>query len=54
MPRLDGVEAARQILARRPMPIVMLTAFDQEELVVARGRGRRLRATSSSRSASRT
>ncbi len=29
----DGVEAARQILARRPMPIVMLTAFDQEELV---------------------
>jgi len=33
MPRLDGVEAARKILARRPMPIVMLTAFDQEELV---------------------
>ena len=33
MPRLDGVEAARQILSRRPMPIVMLTAFDQEELV---------------------
>ena len=33
MPRLDGVEAARQILAKRPMPIVMVTAFDQEELV---------------------
>ena len=33
MPRLDGVEAARQIVARRPLPIVMLTAHDQEELV---------------------
>ena len=33
MPRLDGVEAARQILAHRLMPIVMLTAYDQEELV---------------------
>jgi len=33
MPRLDGVEAARQILAARPLPIVMLTAFDHEELV---------------------
>ena len=33
MPRLDGVEAARRILANRPLPIVMLTAFDQRELV---------------------
>ena len=33
MPRLDGIEAARQILAERPIPIVMLTAFGQEELV---------------------
>ena len=33
MPRLDGIEAARQILAERPIPIVMVTAFDQQELV---------------------
>jgi two-component system, response regulator PdtaR len=33
MPRLDGIEAARRILADRPIPIVMLTAYDQEELV---------------------
>jgi two-component system, response regulator PdtaR len=33
MPRLDGIEAARRILAERPIPIVMVTAFDQEELV---------------------
>ena len=33
MPRLDGIEAARRILERRPVPIVMLTAFGQEELV---------------------
>ncbi len=33
MPRLDGIEAARRILAERPIPIVMLTAYDQEELV---------------------
>ncbi len=33
MPRLDGIEAARQILEERPIPIVMLTAYDQEELV---------------------
>jgi response regulator NasT len=33
MPRLDGIEAARRILERRPIPIVMLTAFGQEELV---------------------
>jgi response regulator NasT len=33
MPRLDGIEAARRILEERPIPIVMLTAFDQRELV---------------------
>ncbi len=33
MPRLDGIEAARRILADRPIPIVMLTAYDQVELV---------------------
>src|SRR3954447_1607707 len=33
MPRLDGTEAARRILAERPIPIVMLTAYGQEELV---------------------
>jgi response regulator NasT len=33
MPRLDGIETARRILADRPLPIVMLTAYGQEELV---------------------
>ncbi len=33
MPRLDGIEAARRILEERPIPIVMLTAFGQQELV---------------------
>ena len=33
MPRLDGIEAARRILGERPIPIVMLTAYGQEELV---------------------
>jgi response regulator NasT len=33
MPRLDGIEAARRILEERPIPIVMLTAYGQEELV---------------------
>jgi len=33
MPRLDGIEAARRILAERPIPIVMLTAYGQNELV---------------------
>src|SRR5579884_2359197 len=33
MPRLDGIEAARKILDERPIPIVMLTAYGQEELV---------------------
>jgi two-component system, response regulator PdtaR len=33
MPRLDGIEAARRILEERPIPIVMLTAYGQHELV---------------------
>jgi AmiR/NasT family two-component response regulator len=33
MPRHDGIEAARRILAERPIPIVMLTAYGHDELV---------------------
>ena len=33
MPRLDGIDAARRILGERPIPIVILTAYGQEELV---------------------
>src|SRR5207247_320093 len=33
MPRRDGIEAARRILDERPIPIVMLTAYGQDELV---------------------
>ena len=33
MPKLDGIEASRQILTERSVPIVILTAFGQEELV---------------------
>ena len=33
MPKLDGIEAARRILDERPIPIVMLTASGQAELV---------------------
>ena len=33
MPRLDGIEAARRILDERPIPIVMLTAYGEDELV---------------------
>ena len=33
MPRLDGIEAARAILDERPIPIVMLTAYGQDEVV---------------------
>jgi two-component system, response regulator PdtaR len=33
MPKLDGIEAAKKILEERPVPIVMLTAYGQEELV---------------------
>src|SRR5204862_8361320 len=33
MPGLDGIEAARRILDEKPIPIVMLTAYGQDELV---------------------
>jgi response regulator NasT len=33
MPELDGLEAARQILAERPIPIIILTAFSERQLV---------------------
>lgn len=33
MPRLDGIEAARRIVAERPIPIVMLTAYGEDQLV---------------------
>ena len=33
MPKLDGIEAARRILDERSIPIVMLTAYGQDELV---------------------
>src|SRR5919205_2082109 len=33
MPKLDGIEAARRILEERAIPIVMLTAYGQQELV---------------------
>ena len=33
MPRLDGIEATRRILADQAIPIVMLTAYGQDELV---------------------
>src|SRR3954462_13881339 len=32
MPRLDGIDAARKIMDERPMPIVLLTAYGQQEL----------------------
>ena len=48
MPRLDGIEAARRILEERPIPIVMLTAYGQDELV-ARAVGRRISCRRSAR-----
>ena len=33
MPRLDGIEAAKRILDDRPIPIVMVTAYGEQELV---------------------
>ena len=33
MPRLDGIEAARRILDERAIPIVIVTAYGEEELV---------------------
>ena len=33
MPRLDGIDAARRILAERPIPIVILTAYNEKDLI---------------------
>ena len=33
MPKLDGIEAARRMLDERPIPIVMVTAYGEQELV---------------------
>ena len=33
MPHMDGIEAARAIIDRRPVPIVMLTAYAEQDLV---------------------
>ena len=33
MPRLDGIEAARRILDERPIPIVMVTAYGDRDVV---------------------
>jgi len=33
MPKLDGIDAARRILEERPIPIVMVTAYGEGELV---------------------
>jgi AmiR/NasT family two-component response regulator len=33
MPGLDGIEAARRIIAERPIPIVILSAYGEDELV---------------------
>ena len=33
MPNVDGIDAARRILDERPIPIVMVTAYGEQELV---------------------
>ena len=33
MPQLDGIEAARRIIDERPIPIVILSAYGEDELV---------------------
>jgi len=33
MPGLDGIAAAREITARRPVPVILLTAYSEPELV---------------------
>jgi AmiR/NasT family two-component response regulator len=33
MPELDGISAARAIVARRPIPVILLTAYSEPELV---------------------
>jgi response regulator NasT len=33
MPELDGIEAARRIIAERPIPVVIVSAYGEDELV---------------------
>ncbi|MFN3284879.1 MAG: ANTAR domain-containing response regulator [bacterium] len=33
MPELDGIAAAREITARQPIPVILLTAYSEPELV---------------------
>jgi response regulator NasT len=33
MPGMDGLEAARRIMATRPVPVIVLTAYNQQGLV---------------------
>jgi CheY-like chemotaxis protein len=33
MPRMNGIEAARRIMAERPVPIVMLSAYNSRESI---------------------
>jgi response regulator NasT len=33
MPGMDGLEAARRIVAARPVPVIVLTAYNQQSLV---------------------
>jgi response regulator NasT len=37
MPKLDGIDAARRILDEHPIPIVMVTAYGEQELVSRAG-----------------
>lgn len=32
MPELDGIEAAKQMMTERPLPIILLTAYSEQEL----------------------
>ncbi len=33
MPELDGISAARAMVARRPIPVILLTAYSEPELI---------------------
>jgi CheY-like chemotaxis protein len=33
MPKLDGLEAATEICKRRPVPVIVVSAYDDEHLV---------------------
>ena len=43
MPRMDGIEAAERITQTRPLPIILLTAYSEAQLVEPRGSGQHLR-----------